>query len=186
MERFLESDLKRIGVFCGAKIGTHESYKDLAVSLGRKFADQGIGLVYGGAKIGLMGAIADSVIRNGGNVIGIIPKQILELEVAHTGLSELIKVEGMHERKKAIYDHSDSFLALPGGFGTLDELFEVLTWNQLSIHKKPVHVLNLSGFFNNLLLHLDHLVKEGFLAESHRRLVEVFPSVSDWERNVIC
>ena len=178
--------LRRIGIFCGAKEGAGKSYIDLAVSLGCKLSDLGIGLVYGGAKVGLMGALADSVIKSGGSVIGVIPKQILELEVAHTGLNELIKVENMHERKKVIYDYSDSFLALPGGFGTLDELFEVLTWNQLSIHKKPVCVLNLNGFFDNLLLHLDHLVSEGFLAESHRGLVEVFSSVSDWERNVIC
>ena len=181
----MENNLKRIGVFCGAKEGAHEAYKDMAISLGHKFAGLGIGLVYGGAKIGLMGAIADSVIKNGGDVIGIIPKQILKLEVAHTGLSKLVKVDGMHERKKAIYDYSDSFLALPGGFGTLDELFEVLTWNQLNIHKKPVYILNLNGFFDNLLLHLDHLVREGFLADSHRELVEVFSSVSDWEHNII-
>ena len=176
----------RVGVFCGSKNGASGSYTELAVSLGRRLAELSIGLVYGGAKIGLMGAIADSVIKNGGNVIGVIPKQILELEVAHTGLSKLIKVDDMHERKKAIYDYSDLFLALPGGFGTLDEFFEVLTWNQLDIHKKPVHILNLNGFFDNLLLHLDHLVKEGFLAESHRGIVETFSSVSDWERNIIC
>ena len=163
----------RVGVFCGSKNGASGSYTELAVSLGRRLAELSIGLVYGGAK-------------NGGNVIGVIPKQILELEVAHTGLSKLIKVDDMHERKKAIYDYSDLFLALPGGFGTLDEFFEVLTWNQLDIHKKPVHILNLNGFFDNLLLHLDHLVKEGFLAESHRGIVETFLSVSDWERNIIC
>ena len=181
----MENRFKKIGVFCGAKDGSSGSYAELATSLGRRFVSLNIGLVYGGAKIGLMGAIADSVIKGGGNVIGVIPKQILEFEVAHTGLSQLIKVNDMHERKKAMYDYSDSFLALPGGFGTLDELFEVLTWNQLGIHKKPVHILNLNGFFDNLLLHLDHLVKEGFLAASHREIVESFTSVSDWEHNVI-
>ena len=151
-----------MGVFCGAKDGVGSSYNELAYSIGKKLANLSIGLVYGGAKIGLMGTIADSVMNNGGHVVGVIPKQILELEVAHNGLSELIKVEDMHSRKKAIYDYSDSFLVLPGGFGTLDELFEVLTWNQLNIHKKPVQLINLNGFFDNLLLHLDLLVKEGF------------------------
>ena len=181
----MKKDLKRIGVFCGAKDGSSGSYKELASSLGKKFAELGIDLIYGGAKVGLMGAMADSAMKNGGHVIGVIPKQILELEVAHPNLSQLIRVDNMHARKMAIYDHSDSFLALPGGFGTLDELFEVLTWNQLNIHKKSVSILNLNGFFDNLLAHLDLLVREGFLAESHRKLVKDFPSISDWEHQII-
>ena len=177
----MEGRVKRIGVFCGAKDGVGGSYNELATLIGQKFVHRDVGLVYGGARVGLMGAIADSVLKSGGHVIGVIPEQILELEVAHTGLSELIKVEDMHTRKKAIYDYSDSFLVLPGGFGTLDELFEVLTWNQLSIHKKRVQLLNLNGFFDNLLLHLDLLVREGFLAPGHRALVEAFSVVSEWK-----
>jgi uncharacterized protein (TIGR00730 family) len=163
---------KRLCVFCGAKDGRGIFYKNLANEVGKNIVTSGMDLVYGGAKVGLMGVLADAVLENGGQVIGVIPKSILKQEIAHTGLSQLEKVEDMHSRKKRMYDLSQGFLAIPGGFGTLDELFEVLTWNQLNIHTKPVYLLNMNGFFDNLLKHLDFLVAEEFLAEDHRNLIK--------------
>ena len=158
-------------MFCGAKDGRGIVYKNLAYEVGKNIVKSDMDLVYGGAKVGLMGVLADAVLENGGQVVGVIPKSILKSEISHPGLSQLEEVEDMHSRKKRMYDLSQGFLAIPGGFGTLDELFEVLTWNQLNIHTKPVYLLNRNGFFENLLKHLDFLVTEGILAKDHRNLI---------------
>lgn len=175
---------KRLCVFCGAKDGQGTVYKNLASEIGKNLVKLDIGLIYGGANIGLMGTLADSVMKNGGEVVGVIPKSILKLEVSHPNLSRLIEVEDMHSRKKKMYDMSHGFLALPGGFGTLDELFEVLTWSQLNIHIKPVYIFNLNGFFDRLLDHLNFLVGEGFLAPTHRNLIKELTSPEEIEKEL--
>jgi uncharacterized protein (TIGR00730 family) len=155
-------------VFCGSKAGVRPEYLAEAVDLGRLLANAGLGLVYGGARVGLMGALADATLAHGGEVIGVIPRGLAAVEVAHQGLSRLVVVETMHERKAIMAQEADAFLALPGGFGTLDEFFEILTWAQLGIHAKPCLLVNSAGYFNHLLRFLGIAVDEGFLSvESH-------------------
>jgi uncharacterized protein (TIGR00730 family) len=163
--------IKTLCVFCGSSIGRQALYSDHAVKLAEYLLHQKITLVYGGANVGLMGILADTMLAGGGKVIGVMPTSLVEREVAHGGLTEMHIVEGMQERKAMMADLSDAFIALPGAYGTLDELFEVLTWNQLGIINKPVGLLNLDGFFNPLLQMLDHAVAEKFLRPEHRNLL---------------
>jgi uncharacterized protein (TIGR00730 family) len=163
--------MKSICVFCGSSPGQSADYLAAACSLGQLLAAMRIRLVYGGARVGLMGALADAALQAGGTVVGIIPRALMEWEVGHPGLSELHVVETMHERKAMMAELSDAFLALPGGIGTLEEFFEVWTWSQLGIHRKPIGVLNIAGFFDPLGDFLNHVVREGFLREEHRSSV---------------
>ena len=158
--------IESVVVFCGSKTGLNPLFTKHAAELGKLLAVLDIKLVYGGGKVGLMGTIADAVLANGGRVMGVIPKILTEWEHQHEGLTELIIVPDMHTRKKMMYDMCDAAVVLPGGFGTLDEFFEMLTWNQLKIHDKKIYVLNSDGFYNPLILHLKHLQKEGFLYEA--------------------
>jgi uncharacterized protein (TIGR00730 family) len=163
--------MKRIAVFCGSSSGSNGVYREYAVKLGRALAGKSIELVFGGGKVGLMGVLADSALEAGGSVVGVIPAFLNIKEVAHQGVSELITVSSMHERKALIYDISDGFIALPGGFGTLDELFETLTWGQLGLHRKPVGIFNINGYFSDILKAIDSMVREGFLKEINRNMV---------------
>ena len=162
--------LRRVCVFCGASPGSRPAYADAARGVGRLLAARGVGLVYGGGHVGLMGMVADAVLAAGGEAIGVIPHALAAREIAHGGLSELHVVGSMHERKALMADMADAFVALPGGYGTLDELCEILTWSQLGIHPKPVGLLNVDGYFDPLLAFFDHAVREGFIRESHRAL----------------
>jgi uncharacterized protein (TIGR00730 family) len=165
--------MNRICVFCGTNPGSHPAYGLAARELGRVLAEQSIELVYGGASVGIMGELADSVQEHGGHVTGIIPQQLMEKEGAHTGIRNLIVVASMHQRKSQMADMSDGFIALPGGIGTLEGFFEVLTWGQLGIHAKPAGILNIEGYFDGLTGFLDHAVREGFLTEPHRHAIVV-------------
>jgi len=166
------SRLKRICVFCGSNFGRKEEYRKQAQALGREMAEQGVGLVYGGGNVGLMGEVARTVMSNGGNAVGVIPQKLYDL-VEHTELSELHIVENMHARKAQMYDLADAFIALPGGMGTLDELAEIFAWYQLAYHAKPIGLLNVNNFYAPLEDFLDHMVKEGFLQQEHRNILLV-------------
>ena len=161
----------RYCVFSGSSLGLHPEYAHQADDLGRLLVASGIGLVYGGASVGLMGVVADSVLRAGGEVIGVIPQFLVDREVAHTGLSDLRVTASMHERKALMADLSDGFIALPGGIGTLEELFEVWTWTKLGHHAKPCALLNTEGFYDGLAAFLDSVVAQGFLEPHHRGLL---------------
>ena len=163
--------MNRICVFCGTNTGSRPEYGAAARELGQLLAEQGIELVYGGASVGIMGELADSVHEHGGHVTGIIPQQLMQKEAAHTGIPNLIVVASMHQRKSQMADMSDGFIALPGGIGTLEGFFEILTWAQLGIHAKPSGILNVAGYFDGLIRFLDHAVREGFLTEAHRAAI---------------
>jgi uncharacterized protein (TIGR00730 family) len=163
----------RLCVFCGTNAGSRSAYGVAARELGRVLAEQGVELVYGGASVGVMGELADSVQEHGGHVTGIIPQQLMEKEAAHTGIRNLIVVASMHQRKSQMADMSDGFIAFPGGIGTLEGFFEVLTWGQLGIHSKPAGILNVERYFDGLTGFLDHAVREGFLTEAHRGAIMV-------------
>ncbi|MBC8007309.1 MAG: TIGR00730 family Rossman fold protein [Prolixibacteraceae bacterium] len=163
--------MKRVCVFCGSSAGVRQDYANAARGLAVALARRGLELVYGGGNVGLMGVLADSMLHAGGQVIGVIPQSLVAREVAHHGVSELRIVETMHQRKALMCELSDAFIALPGGFGTLDEFFEILTWSQLGIHGKPSGLLNVSGYYDALLAMLDHAVVERFLRPTHRELV---------------
>jgi uncharacterized protein (TIGR00730 family) len=163
--------LKRICVFCGSARGSRPAYVAVAKETGRALAERGHEIVYGGGSTGLMGAVADAALEAGGRVIGVIPEALLEWEVAHLGLSELRVTDSMHDRKALMGELADGFLTLPGGFGTLEELFEVLTWAQLGFHPKPCGLLNAARYFDPLLRMLDHSVAEGFVRPVHRALL---------------
>ncbi len=167
--------MNRICVFCGSRAGTPPRYRDAARRLGEAMASRGLGLVYGGGSIGLMGVVADATISAGGEVIGVIPAFLNELEIGHRGVTELRVVDSMHERKALMAELSDAFLALPGGFGTIEEFCEVLTWAQLRLHAKPCALLNTQGFFDPLLALFDRQVAEGFLSAANRALVLAGP-----------
>lgn len=160
--------MKSICVFCGSSMGKEIIYREQASHLGKMMAENGLDLVYGGGNVGLMGVLADSALEHGGKVIGVIPQSIADLEIAHQGLTELHIVESMQIRKQLMGELSDGFIALPGGFGTLDELSEVLTYNQLRIYDKPIGLLNVNGYFEGLLKFLDHCVEEQFVRQEHR------------------
>jgi len=157
-----------IGVFCGASHGFSDIYRKAAAELGAAMAAQSITLVYGGGKVGLMGTIADAVLASGGKAIGVIPQSLVDREVAHAGLTELHVVQTMHERKALMASYADAFVAMPGGFGTLDEINEIITWNQLDIIRKPVAFYNVNGFYNKFLEMIDHSVAEGFIKAEQR------------------
>ncbi len=161
----------RLCVFCGSKVGDNEIYAAGARRMGQAMAQRGLGLVYGGGHIGLMGILADAVLAAGGEAIGVIPQSMMDEELAHTKLTKLHVVATMHQRKALMADLADGFVALPGGFGTADELFEILSWAQLRYHAKPVGLLNIEGFFDALLAWLDRAVQDGFLKPKHRRLL---------------
>jgi hypothetical protein len=163
--------MARICVYCGSSPGARPAYVDSARRVGRVLAERGVGVVYGGASIGTMGALADAALAAGGEVVGVMPRALVDREVAHGGLGALHVVEGMHERKALMTALSDGFLTLPGGHGTLDELFECLTWAQLGIHASPIALWNVEGYWDGLLAMLDHSVAEGFLRPVHRRLL---------------
>ena len=167
--------LQRVAVFCGSRTGRLPLYADQARLLGRELVRRGWGLVYGGGHIGLMGAVADAVLDAGGEVIGVIPQALVDRELAHRGLSELRVVATMHQRKELMADLADGFVALPGGYGTADETFEVLSWAQLGLHHKPVGLLNTAGFFDPLLAWLERGVDEDFLKPRHRQLLLAAP-----------
>jgi uncharacterized protein (TIGR00730 family) len=163
--------MKSVAVYCGSSSGNKEEYTQQAQALGRELARRGLTLVYGGGCVGLMGVIADAVLAEGGRVIGVIPQFLADKEVAHKGCTELHVVETMHQRKLLMADLADGFVAMPGGFGTLEELFEVLTWGQLGLHGKPVGLLNTLGFYDALLGLLDHMSAEAFLRRENREQV---------------
>jgi uncharacterized protein (TIGR00730 family) len=165
--------MPRICIFCGASPGRDPAHRAAAADMGRLIARRGIGLVYGGASVGLMGTVADAVRTAGGEVIGVIPQSLVDRELAHYGLDDLRVVPSMHARKALMAELSDAFIALPGGIGTLEELFEIWTWAQLGSHVKPVGVLNVSGFYDPLLAFLDHVVAEEFLRIEHREMIVV-------------
>ena len=163
--QFMNMPIKSLAVFCGSRTGLNPLFARQAKELGELLASKGIQLIYGGGSAGLMGIIADEVMRGGGSVTGIIPKLLVEWEVEHRGITELIVCDDMHERKQKIYSRADAALVLPGGFGTLDELFEIVTWNQLTIHDKSIFILNSDGFYDHLLAHIEKMKAEGFLYE---------------------
>lgn len=165
--------MKRVCVFCGSSAGESSRYLEAASDMGRLLAEEDIGLVYGGSRIGVMGRLADSALDAGGTVVGVIPDALIDREVAHRGLTELRVVDSMHERKAVMAGLADAFVALPGGLGTLEEFCEVLTWAQLGLHRKPCGVLDVGEYFQPLVALLDHMVREGFLARIHRAMVQV-------------
>jgi uncharacterized protein (TIGR00730 family) len=166
-------NFQRVCVYCGSHDGDLAAYREGAEQLGKVLADRRIELVYGGGNIGLMGRIADAVIAGGGRVTGVIPRDLQERELAHAGATRLIVVESMHERKARMADAADAFIAMPGGIGTLEELFETFTWLQLGFHDKPLGLLNVAGFYDDLLRFLDQLVDRGFLRPPHRAMLAV-------------
>ncbi|HXB09519.1 MAG TPA: TIGR00730 family Rossman fold protein [Puia sp.] len=163
--------MKRITVFCGSSSGTDTVYEARAYETGALLARLGIGLVYGGARVGLMGAVADGALANGGEVIGVLPRFLSGKEIGHAGLTDLILVDTMHERKTKMHELSDGVIALPGGFGTMEELFEMLTWGQLGLHRKPVGILNVSGFYDELIDLLQTMVDKGFLKAENQQML---------------
>ncbi len=165
--------IKSVCVFCGSRVGDNPAYALAASHLGTLLASKNIQLVYGAGNIGLMGVVADACLAANGKVVGVIPTKLVEKEVAHKGLTELIVVESMHERKALMATKSDAFVALPGGFGTCDELFEILTWAQLGIHHKPIGILNTDGFFNPLLAWIDQMIDQGFVKQRFKELLLV-------------
>ena len=165
--------IQRVCVFCGSNGGARPEYLEAATALGKQVAARNIGLVYGGAGVGLMGAVADAVLAAGGDVIGVMPRSLVEREVAHSKLRDLRVVGSMHERKALMAELADAFIALPGGLGTLEEFFEVWTWAQLGEHSKPLGMLNVAGYYDPLLVFFDHLVNERFIRPEHRAMVLV-------------
>jgi hypothetical protein len=171
--------IRNIAVFCASANGAHPVYRTAAEELGRALATHNIGLIYGGSNVGLMKVVAEAALAADGRVIGVIPEVLVDLEVAHHGITELHVTSTMHTRKALIGEKADAFLALPGGFGTLEELFEVLAWHTLKIHAKPILLLNTNGFYDKLLIFLDHCVAEGMLKPKSRELLVVVDTVED-------
>ena len=165
--------LRRLCVFCGSKIGIDERYRAAAIELGRLLVHEKIGLVYGGGSVGLMGVIADAVLAEGGEVIGVIPESLATAELLHPGVTDMRLVASMHARKALMAELSDAFAAMPGGFGTFEEFFEVVTWSQLGLHRKLTGLLNVGGFYDPLVRLVDHAVQEGFIKPKHRELLVI-------------
>jgi uncharacterized protein (TIGR00730 family) len=165
--------MRRVCVFCGSSVGNNPTYQDAARTLGRLLAERGIGLVYGGGAVGLMGVIADAAIEAGGTVIGVIPQALFDREIGHGGVTDLRIVDSMHTRKAMMADLSDAFIAMPGGVGTFEEFFEAVTWTQLGLHRKPCGLLNVAGFYTPLALFIDQAVSEGFIKPIHRAAIVV-------------
>ena len=157
-----------IALYCGSRPGNNPVYREKAIRLAQGIADHGFGIVYGGASIGLMGQVADTVIEHNGEVVGVIPEFMLDYEIAHNKLTELHIVQNMHERKAMMAERASAFVALPGGFGTFEEILEIATWGQLNQHQKPMMLYNVNGFYNHLIAQLDHAVQEGFIPPQHR------------------
>jgi hypothetical protein len=173
------NSIKNVAVFCASAEGAKPEYRAAAEELGRTLAERGIGLIYGGAKVGLMGVLADATLAAGGRVVGVIPHVLVDLEVAHDGVSELHVVGTMHERKALMGQLADGFLILPGGYGTFEELFEVLAWQTLRIHSKPIVLLNTAGFYDPMLAFLDHCVTEGVLTAAKLKVLLVAKTVEE-------
>jgi uncharacterized protein (TIGR00730 family) len=171
--------LERVCVFCGANPGRRPAYLAVAAELGRALAGRGIGLVYGAGGVGVMGAVSDAALQAGGRVTGVIPRALVDREAGRTDLDDLRIVASMHERKALMHELSDGFIALPGGLGTFEELFEILTWRQLGLHAKPVAVLDVDGYFDPLVAMLDHATSEGFVARGDRELVVRARTIDD-------
>ena len=171
--------LNTISIFCGSSMGNGDLFMNDAVALAEFLVDRGVSIVYGGAKVGLMGAIADAALRKNGTVIGIIPDFIKSKEIAHEGITEMITVKSMFERKMTMHERSDAAIILPGGFGTLDGMFELLTWGQLGLHTKPIGVLNTDGFFDDLVSCMDRMVSSGFLRGSNRDLLLIDSNIEN-------
>jgi len=168
--------MKRVCVFAGSSAGSQPEYRGTAEELGRVLAMRQMGLVYGGARVGLMGVVADAVLASRGQVTGVIPEALIAKEVAHNGLSDLRIVGSMHERKAVMADLADAFIALPGGWGTVEEFFEILTWGQLGLHQKPCGLLNARGYFDGLLSFVGHSIEEGFVRREYRSMISVTDS----------
>lgn len=173
--------MRNICVFCGSKKGNSPAYEESAIKFSQLMVKHELDLVYGAGKVGIMGIIANEVIKAGGKVYGYIPHFLKDMEVAHLGLTELVEVETMHQRKALMAEKADAFVALPGGMGTMDELCEIITWAQLQLHNKPIGVLNVDGYYNHLIALIDSMVKEGFVMQKHRDLI----LVSDNEEDLI-
>jgi uncharacterized protein (TIGR00730 family) len=171
--------MKRLAVYCGSSMGTNPRFAEIAKALGQEMARRGIGLVYGGGRLGLMGVVADAVMEAGGEAYGVIPQALVDLEVAHTGLTELYLVADMHARKAKMTELTDAFVAIPGGIGTLDELFEAWSWNALGYHAKPFAILNVDGFWDAMITFLDHATASGFMSEARRGQLIVADGVDD-------
>jgi uncharacterized protein (TIGR00730 family) len=167
------TNLKRVCVFCGSSIGNNPAYREAAEALGKLLAARGIGLVYGGGNVGLMGVIAETVLAAGGEVIGVIPQALADREIAHVGVTDLRVVDSMHTRKAMMADLSDAFIAMPGGVGTFEEFFEAVTWTQLGVHRKPCGLLNAGAFYTPLAAFIDLAVTEGFIKPLHRAMIVV-------------
>jgi uncharacterized protein (TIGR00730 family) len=162
--------MRRIGVFCGSQVGTKRQYREAAEELGSLLASRDLGLVYGGGHVGLMGVLADATLQAGGEVIGVIPEAMVARELAHGNVTELQVVPSMHARKARMAELSDAFIAMPGGYGTFEELFEIITWAQLGIHRKPIGLLNVAGYYDGLLACVEQAIAEGFIKPEHRQL----------------
>jgi len=169
--------MQSICIYCGSSKGNNPMYAKVARETGAFFASKGIKIIYGAGNVGLMGEVADGALEAGGEVIGVIPEFLKKWEVCHTGLTDLHVFETMHQRKSFMAEISDGFLALPGGFGTLDELFEIMTWKQLNLHQKPIGVLNVNGYFDNALRQIDTMVEEGFLKSENRDFLKIDTSI---------
>ncbi|MCK5942356.1 MAG: TIGR00730 family Rossman fold protein [Planctomycetes bacterium] len=167
------AEIQSVCVYCGSQSGTDPAYADAARQMGDALAERGLRLVFGGGHVGMMGLLADRVLARGGEVIGVIPKALMRAEVAHDGLTELHVTEDMHQRKALMAEHSDAFVTLPGGLGTLEELFETWTWRQLRYHDKPLGLLNVNGYFDGLLDWLDHAVAKGYVRAPYREMLQV-------------
>jgi uncharacterized protein (TIGR00730 family) len=171
--------IKSISVYCGSAEGFDQIYHNESFRLGQLLAKKNIGLIFGGGRIGLMGAVADGVLKEGGKVTGVIPGFLMTKEVAHNGLTEMITVESMHERKLKMLELSDGAIVLPGGYGTMDEMFEMLTWGQLSLHKKPVGIYNMGNFYDTLYSHIQQMYLKGFLNESNLKMLLISADIEE-------
>ena len=171
--------MPRLCIFCGAHGGRHPHYAEIAAAAARSVVKAGYGIVYGGGRVGLMGAVADAALEAGGEVIGVIPESLASDEVAHSGITQLLVVQSMHERKALMADLSDGFIALPGAFGTMDEFHEILTWRQLGIHDKPIGLLNVDGYYDQLLALYERMSNEGFLNARTRSLFVASPAIDE-------
>lgn len=171
--------MKRVCIFCASNLGNQPIYAQTAFEVGQTLGENNLDLIYGGASVGLMGKLADGALSKNGNVIGIIPKFLKTKEIEHTGITELITVNTMHERKAKMHEMSDAFIALPGGFGTMEELFEILTWAQLNLHQKPIGILNTNGYYNSLLKLIETMIQEGIVKENYKNLLLVSEDIHD-------
>ena len=173
------SDVKSVCVYCGSSSAVSQSYKDAGAALGAEMAANGVELIYGGGQVGIMGIVADAVLAGGGRVVGVIPEFLHEAEVGKNDVTELIRVDSMHVRKQIMAERSDGFVVLPGGFGTLDEFFEILTWRQLKLHNKPIIVADIDGYWRPLVQAIDHIVEAGFARPENRALFDVVTRIED-------